>query len=111
MPIGGIFGLKSWGICLFFGHFHQNCYYFHHRNHHFHYQNQFEFDSVIRAKMSFLAAGKKDHLARLGEGGGGLSLTSFGFRPLVRYRRMDQIWNMIQPKKIQNNQQQQNQSQ
>ena len=70
--------------------------------------------------MSFLAAGKKDHLARLGKGGGSelngqcpfkIIFLSFGFRPLVRYRRMDQIWNMIQPKKIQNNQQQQNQSQ
>ena len=39
-------------------HNHQKYYYFHHRNHHFHYQNQFEFDSVIRAKMSFLAAEK-----------------------------------------------------
>ena len=39
-------------------------------------------NSVIRAKTSFLAAGKKDHLARLGEGRGGrggLSLT--GQRP------------------------------
>ena len=53
---------------------HQNYYYFHHRKHNFHYQNQFEFDFVLRAKMLFLAAGKKDHLARLGEGGGCLSL-------------------------------------
>ena len=53
-------------MCLLFGNFHllnrQNYYYFHHRDHHFHYQNQFELDSVIRAKMTFLAARKRTTL-------------------------------------------------
>ena len=69
MPKRGIFWLKSPGICLSFGNSHQNNYYFHQRNHHFHYQNQFELDSVKRAEMSFLGAGKRTTgTARLGEG-------------------------------------------
>ena len=52
--------------------FHQNYYHFHHRNHHFHYQNQFELDSEVRAIKNVVFGGqKKDHLACLGEGGGG----------------------------------------
>ena len=78
VPKGGIFWLKNHGICLFFGHFHlhnhQNYYHFHHRNHHFHDQNQFELDSAIRTKMSFLAAEKRTTLPVWGRGGRGSGL-------------------------------------